>query len=179
MYARCEENEYIARCRRVGLSHRQPDNAEQSEHSSSQWRLLQRTMQQELNLVQFTTGLMAKPSTRPAEVMWRERLNLTVLCFLFHNTAKFLGLNPAPQILPALLIERKSVPVVFPAAVIQSSIPAFSQSGTEIVRMWTPLPTRSACRCSRDIRYQVTTVLLKASLGSEQYHSMNSLIACS
>jgi len=32
-------------------------------------------------------------------------------------------------------------------------------------------------RYSRAIRYRVTTVLLKASLGSEQYQSMNSRIA--
>jgi hypothetical protein len=34
-------------------------------------------------------------------------------------------------------------------------------------------------RCSSAIRYRVTTVLLKASLGSEQYQSMNSRIAWS
>src|ERR1700691_2070736 len=34
-------------------------------------------------------------------------------------------------------------------------------------------------RCSSAIRYSVTTVLLKAILGSEQYHSMNSRIAWS
>jgi integrase len=55
-----------------------------------------------------------------------------------------LGLNPVPQILPALLIERNSVPVVIPAPTIQASIPAFTQSGTGMVRMWPPLPTRSA-----------------------------------
>ncbi len=53
------------------------------------------------------------------------------------------GLNPLPQILPALLIERKSVPVVIPAAVIQISIPAFTHSGIGMVRMCPPLPTRS------------------------------------
>jgi hypothetical protein len=44
-----------------------------------------------------------------------------------------LGLNPVPQILPALLIERKSVPVVIRAAAIQASIPAFTQAGTGMV----------------------------------------------
>jgi len=59
------------------------------------------------------------------------------------------GLNPLPQILPALLIERKSVPIEIPAAVIQTSIPAFTQSGTGMVRMWPPLPARSAMtQCS-------------------------------
>src|SRR5271170_5807602 len=60
-----------------------------------------------------------------------------------------LGLKPVPQILPALLIERKSIPLVIPAAVSQASIPAFTQSGTGMVRMWPPLPIRSAItQCS-------------------------------
>ena len=33
------------------------------------------------------------------------------------------------------------------------------------------------CACSRKMRYRVTTVLLNASLGSEQYQSVNSQIA--
>jgi hypothetical protein len=33
------------------------------------------------------------------------------------------------------------------------------------------------CRCSSEIRYRVTTVLLKANRGSEQYQLMNSRIA--
>ena len=91
--------------------------------------------QQELNLLQFTAGLMAKAGASPAQVVRCERRNLTVLCFLFHDTPNDLGLNPGPQILPALLIERRSVPVVIPAAFIQASIPAFTQSGTGMVRM--------------------------------------------
>ena len=35
------------------------------------------------------------------------------------------------------------------------------------------------CRCSNEIRYRVTTVLLKANRGSEHYQSMNSRIAWS
>jgi hypothetical protein len=38
-----------------------------------------------------------------------------------------LGLNPVPQILPALLIARKSVPVLISLALIQASIPDFTQ----------------------------------------------------
>jgi len=37
-----------------------------------------------------------------------------------------LGLNPLPQILPALLIERNSAPVVMPAAVIQRCFLAYA-----------------------------------------------------
>ena len=38
---------------------------------------------------------------------------------------------------------------MIPAALIQASIPAFTQSGTGMVRMWPPLPTRLAMtQCS-------------------------------
>ena len=98
-------------------------------------RLHRDVPQKELNLLQFTTGLMAKTGASPTEVMWSERRNLTILCFLLYNTQMTLGLNPVPQILPALLIDRRSVPVAIPAALIQASIPAFTQSGTGMVRM--------------------------------------------
>lgn len=105
--------------------------------------------QKELNLFQFTTGLMAKTGASPAKVMRRERRNLTVQSFLLHKTPNDLGAKSGAQILPAFLIERRSVPVVIPAALVQASIPSFTQSGTGMVRMWPPLPTRSAMtRCS-------------------------------
>jgi hypothetical protein len=42
--------------------------------------------QQELNLFQFTTGLMAKTGTGSAKIVRSERRNLTALCFLLHYT---------------------------------------------------------------------------------------------
>ena len=39
-------------------------------------------------------------------------------------------------------------------------------------------PSGARCRDSRCMRYRRTTVLLKDSHGSEQYHSMNSSMAC-
>ena len=42
--------------------------------------------QKELNPLRFHTGLMAKSGASPAKVMRREKRNLTVLCFLFHDT---------------------------------------------------------------------------------------------
>ena len=42
--------------------------------------------QRELNLFQFTTGLMAKTGASPVKVMRRDRRNLTVQSFLLHNT---------------------------------------------------------------------------------------------
>ena len=113
-------------------------------------RRLHRDMpQKELNLLHLPAGLMTKTGTSPMKVVWCERLNITSLRFLLHDTQMTLGLNPLPQIRPALLIERRSVPVLIRAAVIQTSIPAFTQSGIGMVRMWPHLPTRSAMtQCS-------------------------------
>jgi hypothetical protein len=66
-------------------------------------RRLHRDMpQKELNLLQFTAGLMAKTGASPAKIVRRERRNLTVHCFLFHDTPNDLGAesgapNPAIQ----------------------------------------------------------------------------------
>lgn len=62
------------------------------------------------------------------------------------------GVKPVPQILPALLIERRRVPAVIPAAVVHASIPSFTHPGTGMVLMWPPLPTRSAIDDSRDLQ---------------------------
>lgn len=56
---------------------------------------------------------------------------------------------PVPCESPSLLIERRRMPVEIPEAPVQAAMPAFIQSGTGIVRMWPPLPTRSAMpQCS-------------------------------
>ena len=89
--------------------------------------------QQKLNLLQLPASLMAQTGACPAQVVRRERRNITVPCFLFHDAPDDLGAESGPQILSALLIERKSVPVVIRAAAIQASIPAFTQAGTGMV----------------------------------------------
>ncbi len=91
-------------------------------------RRLHRDMpQKELNLLQFTVGLMAKTGASPAKVVWRDRRNLTVFCFLFHDTPNDLGAESvAPS--PASLLDRaKSMPAVITAALIQASISSFTQ----------------------------------------------------
>ena len=55
-----------------------------------------------------------------------------------------LGVKPFPQVRPALLIARKSIPVVRHADAVQASTRAFTQSGTGTVRICPPLPFRSA-----------------------------------
>ena len=108
-------------------------------------------------MLKLTAGPMTETGAGPAEVVGRQSWNLTDFAFSFTTPQMALGLKPQPQTRPALLIDRSRMPPAIPEAVIHASIPALTQSGTGMVR--------------------VTTVLLKASLGSEQYHSMNSLIA--
>jgi hypothetical protein len=91
--------------------------------------------QQELNLFQFTTCLMAKTGTGPPEVVWRERWNLTALSFLLYDTPNDLRTEAGSPILPALLIDRSKTPAVIPEAPVQASIPAFTQAGTGMVRI--------------------------------------------
>src|ERR1035441_2096845 len=47
--------------------------------------------QQKLDLLPFTTCLVAKTGTSPSEVMRRERRNLTVLCFFLRHAPNGLG----------------------------------------------------------------------------------------
>jgi hypothetical protein len=113
-------------------------------------RLHRNVPQRELNLLQFPTGLMAKTGASPALRSWGARAGISQsFAFCFTIPQMTLGLKPVPQTLPALLIERRRVPAVIPEAAVQASIPAFTQSGTGMVRMWPPLPTRSAMtQCS-------------------------------
>jgi len=68
-------------------------------------RLYRDMSQQELNLLQFTAGLMAQAGASPAKVVRCESRNLTVLCFLFHDTPNDFGAESvAPN--PASLVDR-------------------------------------------------------------------------
>jgi len=59
----------------------------------------------ELNLLQLTAGLMAKTGTSPTKVVRRERLDLTSLRFLLHNTSNDLGAESVTPN-PASLVDR-------------------------------------------------------------------------
>ena len=54
------------------------------------------------------------------------------------------GVMPPPQIFPNLLTRRKIRPVVMPATSVHPSTARFAQAGTGTVRMYLPLPMRSA-----------------------------------
>jgi hypothetical protein len=61
--------------------------------------------QKELNLFELTAGLMAKTGTSAAKIVRRERRDLTILCFLLHDTPNDLGAeSAAPN--PACLVDR-------------------------------------------------------------------------
>lgn len=112
-------------------------------------RLYGNVSQQKLNLLQFPASLMTQTGACPSEIVGRERRNGTVLCLLLYDTPNDLGAEAgAPN--PASLVDRtKERAGCNPGGPIQASIPAFTQSGTGIVRMWPPLPTRSAMtQCS-------------------------------
>jgi hypothetical protein len=64
------------------------------------------------------------------------------LCQLPGGETAFL-VSPSPQTCPPRLTRRKSFPPSIPAAAIQHSSSARTQSGIGTVRTWPPLPTRS------------------------------------
>ena len=113
-------------------------------------RRLHRDMpKKELNLLQLTAGLMTKTGTSPTKVVWRERLDITSLRFLLHDTPNDFGAESVTPN-PASLVDRTTERAgCNSGGRLQTSIPAFTQSGTGMVRMWPPLPTRSAMtQCS-------------------------------
>jgi hypothetical protein len=61
--------------------------------------------QKKLNLLQFTAGRVAKTGASPAQVVRRKRRDLTVLCFLFHNTPNNLRAESGASN-PASLVDR-------------------------------------------------------------------------
>ena len=60
-------------------------------------RLHRDVPQKELNLLQFTAGLMTKMGTSSAQIVRRERWNLIFLCFLFDDIPNDLGAESTAQ----------------------------------------------------------------------------------
>jgi hypothetical protein len=73
--------------------------------------------QQELNLLQFTAGLMAKASASSTKVVRSERLDFTVLCPLLHDTPNDFGTEALESLKeelgPRMQIHRFSQPVLY------------------------------------------------------------------
>lgn len=99
---------------------------------------------QDLNLFEFTSGLMAEAGTRPAEVVGSNRSEAAVGSSFPDFGPDHLWSEPGPPTLPTLLTERKKTPFCRPAEAIQESTADLTQSGTGTVRKWPPFPTKSA-----------------------------------
>jgi hypothetical protein len=91
--------------------------------------------QEKLNLLEFTSCLMAESRACPAQVMWSKAHQTAVGRSLFHDGPDHLRRKPFPHTLPALLMARKSGPELIPATIAHSSIAVFTQFGIGTVRM--------------------------------------------
>src|SRR5260370_31631116 len=66
--------------------------------------------QQKLNLLQLPASLRAQTGACPAQVVRRERRNLTVPCFLFHDAPDDLAAESGPPTPPSLDAHTKKRP---------------------------------------------------------------------
>jgi hypothetical protein len=83
------------------------------------------------------------------------------------------AVKPRPRTLPVSPMARKSVPAQNPAALTQSSTADLTQLGTGIVRMWRPLPMRSAStQCSSRSSKSSTLTATSSALRKPQPRSM-------
>ena len=105
--------------------------------------------EQELDLLQFATTLVAQPGAGPAKVRRRDVAEIAGLARLFYDASYDFRTKPCVAIRPALLIARKIGPSLIFASTIQVRNAVAIQNGTGTVRTWPPLPTRSAkTQCS-------------------------------
>jgi hypothetical protein len=86
--------------------------------------------QQELNLLQFTARTVAEASARAPKVMRCEIRDSKFPCILLHDVPDYFSVISFPQIVPVRHTRRKSLPPATLAAVNQSSMVRFTQSGT-------------------------------------------------
>jgi hypothetical protein len=100
------------------------------------FRCLHRNVfERKLNLLQIFVILVAQPGADPSWIVRGWRRDSAALCYLLHNAPNHLGVEAGSQTLPVLLVERRSMPVEILEAPIQTSMSAFTKSGTGIVRM--------------------------------------------
>ena len=100
--------------------------------------------EQELNLVEFSAGrrhkrAQARRKSRGASFSIPARLAAS-----FTTSHSTFGVMPSPHTLPDLLIERNTVPLVIPAAVLPTSTAALTHCGTGTVRIFPALPFKLA-----------------------------------
>ena len=99
--------------------------------------------QQELDLLQLSTGSMAQLRTRAPQVVGRDGPEAEFASILLTTCQTRRSVTPSPHHLPARQTQRNSLPVWSSAAPAQSSTAVLTQHGTGTVRMCPPLRTRS------------------------------------
>lgn len=110
--------------------------------------------QEKLDLLEFSSGLMAQPSTRAPEIMWRDLGEAALRARLLYNSPYYFRTEPFVGIRPALLIPWKIGPLQILAADSQDCRASPTHLGIGTVRICRPFPTRSAktqcpSRCCR------------------------------
>lgn len=98
---------------------------------------------QELDLVQFPSGVAAQASARPTEIVRRQILNGRSLAQSFTTCHTTRSVTPFPHVFPARQTHRKTRPSLPPADTSQESIALLTQSGTGTVRICRAFPTKS------------------------------------
>lgn len=88
-----------------------------------------------MNLLEFTSCLMAKAGTCPAKIVRCNYAEATIGGCLRTMDEITFAVNPPPQTFPALLTERKRTPLRRLAEAIQTSTADLTQPGTGTVRM--------------------------------------------
>jgi hypothetical protein len=100
--------------------------------------------EQELDLFQFSSRIVAESGTRSPEIVRSEFENSQSFRVFLDNVSDYFLCNlSVPQTTPLRQTHLKILPRAISATVNQSSIVCFTQLGMGTVRMWPPFPTRS------------------------------------
>ena len=97
--------------------------------------LYRNVSQQELDLLQLASGTMTQFRAGPAEIMRRELRDPDLIGVVLHHVPNQAFSDALPQCFPARQTQRNTLPVQMSAAAAQSSMAAFTQSGTGTVLM--------------------------------------------
>ena len=116
--------------------------------------------QQELNLLEFSPGLVAKRAHVRRRSCGATFGSPQAADACLTTPQMTLGLKRLGANRPTLLIARKTAPSVTPASVNETRTASATQSGTGTVPMWPPFPIRSAntqcsSRCCRSSTWAV------------------------
>jgi hypothetical protein len=91
--------------------------------------------EEKLDLLQLATSGTTEASATPPEIVRREFAQTNFRANSLTTCQTSLSVTVSPRTLPALLTRRKRLPVLIPAAVVQSFNRPYTQSGTGTVSL--------------------------------------------